>query len=98
MGLSETLNTLDSLFRAAPLVVGDNIFMATNLKLVNRRDVDILFALNKQDGKVKWNFQMWGEHLEFRRSDGVPSAPVVSGDTLYIASGNEMLYALSYAD
>jgi hypothetical protein len=27
-----------------------------------------------------------------------PSMPVISGDTLYIASGNDTVYALSYAD
>jgi outer membrane protein assembly factor BamB len=98
MGLSGTLNTLDSLFRAAPLIVGDTIFVATKMQIVNRRDIDILFALNKQDGKVKWNFQMWGYPNSFSDFDGVPSAPIVSGDTLYIISGNEMLYSISYAD
>jgi hypothetical protein len=41
---------------------------------------------------------MWGNTSSFSDYNGVPSAPIVSGDTLYIVSGNEMLYALSYAD
>jgi outer membrane protein assembly factor BamB len=100
MGLSGTLNTQDSLFRAAPLVVGDSVFVATKMQMptVNDRDIDILFALNKQDGTIKWNFQMWGNPSSFSDYEGVPSAPIVSGDTLYIVSGNEMLYALSYDD
>lgn len=100
MGLSGTLNTQDSLFRAAPLVVGDSVFVATRMKMptVNGRDIDVLFALNKQDGKIKWNFQMWGYTDSFSDFNGVPSAPIVSGDTLYIVSGNEMLYAISYGD
>ena len=100
LGLSGTLNTQDSLFRAARLVVGDSVFVATRMQMptINDRDIDFLFALNKQDGKIKWNFQMWGDTSSFSDYDGVPSAPIVSGDTLYIVSGNEMLYALSYAD
>jgi outer membrane protein assembly factor BamB len=100
MGLSGTLNTQDSLFRAAPLVVGDSVFVATKMEMptINDRDIDILFALNKQDGKIKWNVQLWGNTETFSDFAGYPSAPIVSGDTLYIVSGNEMLYALSYAD
>jgi outer membrane protein assembly factor BamB len=100
MGLSGTLNTQDSLFRAAPLVVGDSVFVATRMQMptINGRDIDFLFALNKLDGKIKWNFQMWGYPSSFSDYDGVPSAPMVSGDTLYIISGNEMLYAISHAD
>jgi outer membrane protein assembly factor BamB len=97
-GLTGSLALLDSLFRATPLVVGDDIFMATKLQTENSRDINILFALNKQDGKVKWNFRMWGNDSSFADYVGVPSAPIVSDDTLYIISGEEMLYAISYAD
>lgn len=93
-----TLNGLRAtLFQASPLVAGNAIFVATILRTKSSRDVNILFALNKQDGKVKWNFQMWGTTSNFG-SGGFPSAPVISGDTLYIISGNETLYAISYAD
>jgi outer membrane protein assembly factor BamB len=87
-----------TLFRASPLVVGNSIFIATKLRAKNGRDVDILFALNKQDGTVKWTFEMWGYDSPFSDFDGVPSAPIVSDNLLYIISGNEMLYAVSYAD
>ena len=87
-----------SLFRASPLVVGGDIFMAAKLTTANSRDVNILFALNKQDGKVKWYFRVWGYADSFSDSDGVPSAPIIADDMLYIISGNEMLYAISYAD
>jgi outer membrane protein assembly factor BamB len=91
-GLDETL------FRASPLAVGNYIFMATKLHPKNSPDVDILYALNKQDGMLKWNVQMWGYPNSFSDTDGVPSAPIISGDTLYIISGNETLYAVSYTD
>lgn len=87
-----------TLFRASPLVVGNSIFIATKLRAKNGRDVDILFALNKQDGKVKWIFEVWGYDTPFSDFDGVPSAPIVADGLLYIISGNEMLYAISYAD
>lgn len=86
-----------TVFRAAPLVVGDDIFVATKLKTKNSRDINVLFVLNTRDGKVKWNFQMWGTN-SFADFNGVPSAPIVAGDTLYIVSGAEMLYAISHAD
>ena len=47
---------------------------------------------------MKWNFQMWGYATPFSDSDGIPSAPMIAGDTLYMISGNETLYAISYAD
>ncbi|MGE5335159.1 MAG: PQQ-binding-like beta-propeller repeat protein, partial [Nitrososphaerota archaeon] len=87
-----------TLFRASPLVVGSDIFIATKLHGQNGRNVDVLFALNKQDGKVKWTFQVWGMVGSFGDTEGIPSPPVVSGDTMYIVSGDEMLYAISYAD
>lgn len=98
IGLTGSLILLDSLFRAEPVVAGDRIFMATKMRTTDYRDINVLFALNKLDGKVKWNFQMWGYLSSFSDYDGVPSAPMVSGDTLYIISGNEMLYAISHAD
>ena len=98
IGLTGSLILLDSLFRAEPVVAGDRIFMATKMRTIDHRDINVLFALNKLDGKVKWNFQMWGYPSSFSDYDGVPSAPMVSGDTLYIISGNEMLYAISHAD
>jgi outer membrane protein assembly factor BamB len=94
----KNIDFIDSLFRASPVIAGGDIFMAAKLTTNNTRDVDRLFALNKQDGKVKWTFEMWGYTLSFSDSDGVPSAPVVADDLLYIISGNEMLYAISYAD
>lgn len=92
------LGFIDSLFRASPLVAGGDIFMATKLTIHNSRDINRLFALNQQDGKVKWTLDVWGNTNSFGDSDGVPSAPVVSDNLLYIISGNEMLYAISYAD
>ena len=87
-----------TLFRASPLVAGNSIFMATKLRATTGRDVDILYALNKQDGTLKWNFQVWGYDTPFSDTDGVPSAPIIADDLLYVISGDEMLYALSYAD
>jgi len=60
--------------------------------------VTILYALNPQTGKVKWNLQVPGVANPFSDTDSVPSAPVASDDALYLISGNEMLYALSYGD
>ncbi len=97
-GIFGSLTALDSLFRATPLVVGDDIFMATKLTIQNSRDINVLFALNKQNGTVKWNVQLWGDPSSFTDYDGAPSAPIVSGETLYIVSGDEMLYAISIAD
>ena len=88
----------DSLFRAPPLVVGSDIFMATKLTMHNSRDIDRLFALGKQDGKVKWTVEMWGESYSLGDTYGVPSAPIVADGLLYIISGNEILYAISYTD
>lgn len=98
IGLTGSLTTLDSLFRATPLIVGDEIFMATKLTKQNSRDINVLFALNKQDGTVKWNVQLWGDPSSFTDYDGAPSAPIVSGDMLYIVSGEEILYAISIAN
>jgi outer membrane protein assembly factor BamB len=61
-------------------------------------NVTILYALNLQTGKVKWNLQVPGIADAFSDTEGVPSAPVASDDALYLISGNEMLYALSYGD
>src|SRR5690348_4674989 len=68
------LGFIDSLFRASPLVAGGDIFMATKLTIHNSRDINRLFALNQQDGKVKWTLDVWGNTNSFGDSDGVPSA------------------------
>ena len=94
----ENTGLTDSLFRASPLVAGGDVFMAIKVTTHNSRDINRLFALNKQDGKVKWTVEMWGATSGSSDTAGVPSAPVVSDDLLYIISGNEMLYAISYAD
>ena len=78
--------------------MGNDIFMATKFQTKTSQDVNILYALNKQNGKIRWTFHMWGITSSFSEFEGVPSAPIISGDTLYIISGNEMLYAISYAD
>ncbi|HKT40070.1 MAG TPA: toll/interleukin-1 receptor domain-containing protein [Ktedonobacterales bacterium] len=85
------------LLHSSPLVVGNSVFVATRLYAKTGKNVNILFALNKQDGKVKWSFQMWGD-VHISGPQAFPSMPVASADTLYIASGNETLYAISYAD
>lgn len=97
----ETQMNLGSLqtdiFRADPLVVGGNVIVATRLGAANGRNENIVYALDKASGKLTWAFQMWGTLIP----DGAgasPSAPVIAGDSLYILSGNETLYALSYAD
>ncbi|HEV8194276.1 MAG TPA: toll/interleukin-1 receptor domain-containing protein [Ktedonobacterales bacterium] len=87
-----------SLFRTSPVVAGNSIFMTSALYASDSTSTTILYALNPQDGNVKWNLQVPGVSLTFTDNDGVPSAPVVSGDALYLISGNEMLYALSYGD
>lgn len=96
---NEQLNLKNSsLFRSSPIVAGDTIFIASTLYASDSTSTNILYALNTQDGKVKWNLQVPGVSLTFSDNDGIPSAPVVSGDTLYLISGNEILYALSYGD
>jgi outer membrane protein assembly factor BamB len=87
-----------SLFRTSPVITGNSIFMTSALYPSASTSTTILYALNAQDGKVKWNLQAPGYDIVFTDNDGVPSAPVVSGDTLYFIGGNEMLYALSYGD
>jgi len=85
------------IFRADPLVVGGDVIVATRLGAANGRNENIVYALDTASGKLKWSFQMWGTLIP----DGAgasPSAPIVTGDSLYILSGNETLYALSYAD
>lgn len=92
------LNGLEAdLLPSSALVVGNSIFVATRMYAKTGKNVDILFALNKQDGKVKWDFQMWGDE-DIIGPQAFPSTPVVLGDTLFIASGNQTLYAISYAD
>jgi outer membrane protein assembly factor BamB len=101
---NEKLNLQDSsLFLASPVIAGNRVFVASTIYPTtssgdNGPSINILYALNTQDGKVAWTTRMWGLPTPYNHKDGVPSAPVVSGDTLYIISGNEMLYALSYAD
>jgi outer membrane protein assembly factor BamB len=87
-----------SLFRASPVIAGNSILMASALYPSGSASITILYALDPKSGKVKWNLQVPGVADPFTDSDGVPSAPVVSGDALYLISGNEMLYALSYGD
>lgn len=85
------------LIQANPLVTDSDVFVATRLYAKTGKNVNILFALNKTTGKVSWDFQMWGE--DKIGAPGIfPSAPVVSGDMLYIGSGYGTLYAISYAD
>ncbi|HEV8194277.1 MAG TPA: PQQ-binding-like beta-propeller repeat protein [Ktedonobacterales bacterium] len=40
---------------------------------------------------------MWGE-TTIAQGGAFPSAPVVSGESVYIASGGDTVYALSIAD
>lgn len=95
---NEELNLQNSsLFKTAPVIAGDSVFMASGLYPTGSPSVTVLYALNAQTGKVKWTLQVPGANA-FVDSDAFPSSPVVSGDTLYLISGNEMLYALSYAD
>lgn len=95
----EELNLQNSsLFRTSPIIAGNSILMASALYPSGTASTTILYALNPESGKVKWNLQVPGMAGAVSDTDGVPSAPVVSGDTLYLISGNEMLYALSYGD
>jgi outer membrane protein assembly factor BamB len=87
-----------SLFRTSPVIAGNSILMASALYSSSSASITILYALNPQTGKTKWNLQVPGIASASTDNEGVPSAPVVSGDTLYLISGNEMLYALSYGD
>lgn len=96
---NEDLNLLDSsLFRTSPVIAGNSILMASALYPSGSASTTILYALNPQSGKVKWTLQVPGDAAPFTDNEGVPSAPVVSGDAVYLISGNEMLYALSYGD
>jgi outer membrane protein assembly factor BamB len=96
---NEELNLQNSsLFRTSPVIAGNSILMASALYPAGSASTTILYALNPQSGKVKWNLQVPGVASAFTDNEGVPSAPVVSGDALYLISGNEMLYALSYGD
>jgi outer membrane protein assembly factor BamB len=96
---NEELHLLNSsLFRTSPVIAGNSILMASALYPSGSASTTILYALNPQSGKVKWNLQVPGVASAFTDNDGVPSAPVVSADALYLISGNEMLYALSYGD
>jgi outer membrane protein assembly factor BamB len=92
------LALLADLFKAAPLVVGNTIFQGARVQTVNDQELDVLFALNTLDGKVKWTFNMWGSNEAYEDYQQGPSAPIVAGDALYIIGGDEMLYAISYAD
>ncbi len=69
IGLSDTLNTLDSLFRAAPLVVGDNIFMATKMQMpiVNRRDIDYPVRAEQTGWQGEVEFPDVGVRHSFQR-------------------------------
>jgi outer membrane protein assembly factor BamB len=96
---NEELNLQNSsLFRTSPVIAGNSVFMTSALYPSGSASVTILYALNPQSGKVKWNLQVPGLASAFTDNDGVPSAPVISHDTLYFISGNEILYALSYGD
>ncbi|HEU5347441.1 MAG TPA: PQQ-binding-like beta-propeller repeat protein [Ktedonobacterales bacterium] len=92
------LNGLESdLIHANSLVTDNAVFVAVRLSARTGKNVNILFALNKATGKVRWTFQMWGGE-EIGRAGAYPSTPVVSGDMLYIVSGDGVLYAISYAN
>ena len=96
---SQDLNLLDSsLFRTSPVIAGNSILMASALYPTGSASTTILYALNPQSGKVKWNLQVPGDDDPSSDTEGIPSAPVVSGDALYLISGKEMLYSLSYSD
>jgi len=96
---NEELNLQNSsLFRTSPVIAGNSIVMTSALYPSAAASVTILYALNPQTGKVKWNLQVPGVANPFSDTDSVPSAPVASDDALYLISGNEMLYALSYGD
>jgi outer membrane protein assembly factor BamB len=96
---NEDLDLHDSsLFWTSPIIAGNSILIASALYPSGSASISILYALNPQNGKLKWNLQVPGMSGAFTDSEGVPSAPVVSGDALYLISGNEMLYALSYGD
>ena len=96
---NEDLNLQDSsLFRTSPVIAGNSILMASALYPTGSASISILYALDPQSGKVKWNLQVPGDAGPSSDTEGVPSAPVVSGDALYLISGKEMLYSLSYGD
>jgi len=92
------LNGLQPDLLPAPVLVnGNNLLLATRLEAKTGKNVNILYALDKSTGKVSWDFRMWSDKYIAGPGE-FPSMPVISGDTLYIASGNDTVYALSYAD
>jgi len=80
-----------------PLIAGDHLLLATRLEAKTGKNVNILYALDKSTGKVSWDFRMWSDK-NIAGPGKFPSVPVISGDSLFIASGNDTVYALSYAD
>ena len=92
------LNALQSDYlRARPLVVGNDVVVATRVRAKNGRNLNVLFALDKTTGTVRWNFDVWGEK-NVAGAGAFPSSLVASSNTLYVASGDEVLYALSFTE
>jgi outer membrane protein assembly factor BamB len=82
---------------ASALVAGNDLLIATRLHAQTGKNVNILFALDKTTGKASWNVEMWGGE-DVAGPSAFPSAPVISDNTLYIASGHDTIYAIATAD
>ncbi len=85
------------LLPASVLVNGNNLLLATRLEAKTGKNVNILYVLDKSTGKVSWDFRMWSDK-NIAGPGEFPSMPVISGNSLFIASGSDTVYALSYAD
>jgi outer membrane protein assembly factor BamB len=79
-----------------PLVVGDTVFVVSRLHPRSGRNLNVLYALDKATGSLRWSFEVWGDK-DILDAGASPSAPVASADMLFVASGDSTLYALSLA-
>lgn len=66
-------------FRGTPVICQDTIYLTGG---------NTLFALNKNDGSVKWTFE----------ADDMVYTPAVAGDMVYVGSNDHFIYALNKDD
>ena len=81
-----------------PLVVGASVYVTALLAPVTSIKRDVVYALALQDGAVQWyNIAPSGVGAGGAVNPLYPSSPVIENSTLYFASTDGTIYALSLA-
>jgi eukaryotic-like serine/threonine-protein kinase len=72
-------------------VIYENIIIIAGANSVNNNEIGYCTSLNKENGKIEWNFKINDSE---NNKNYISSSPAIYDDKVYFGSGNSYFYAL----